>query len=323
MSETNGVRGKLTRPPAASGGGKPPLIFLATPMYGGMASVSYVHGLEHLCRILTVSGLQYHTQLMYNEALITRARNRIVMQFLKSEATHLFFIDADIGFSARDAKCLLEADLDVACGCYPMKNYGWEAVVDAVKAGKEAGDLAVAGARYAVNATPAGTNGALIQGFQKAGATFIEVQDAATGFLLIKREVIEALIKAFGKELEYIADYEPDVGQTHYKLFQADSDPTSPRELAKFMVLDAIIRRDDEALATAAEKYREAYELPPGRYLSEDYYFSRLWQRMGGKIYACLDCKLTHTGMHTWRGNLKELWKPEEVPAAELEVAAG
>lgn len=321
MTEQNDIRGKLTRPPAADTAAKPPKFFIATPAYGGMMTVSYVHGLEHLCRVLITSGLTYDLQLMYNEALITRARNRMVMQFLKSDCTHLFFVDADVGFGARDAKYLFEADEPVVCGCYPMKRHGWENIAAAAKAGKEAKALEVAGARYAVNAGQQGTNGAAIPGFTRNGCTFVEVMDAATGFLLIKREVIESMIKTFGKELEYVTDYEPDVGETHYALFDSRVDPSSPRELAKAAVLDAIVRRDNEALELAAEKYREHYETAPGRYLSEDYYFSRRWQQMGGKIYACLDCKLTHTGAYTWRGNLKELWQPEEAPAV-AEVAA-
>ena len=35
---------------------------------------------------------------LMNESLVTRARNALVWEFLQSDATHLMFIDSDIGF---------------------------------------------------------------------------------------------------------------------------------------------------------------------------------------------------------------------------------
>ena len=43
-----------------------------------------------------------------------------------------------------------------------------------------------------------------------------------------------------------------------------------------------------------------------GRYLSEDYAFSRRWQKLGGKIYADIGSTLTHVGPYRYTGHL---WK--------------
>ena len=40
------------------------------------------------------------------------------------------------------------------------------------------------------------------------------------------------------------------------------------------------------------------------RYLSEDYGFCRLWQKIGGKIYADVVSPLTHYGTYHFRGNI-------------------
>lgn len=289
MSGENGVtKGRIVRPPAQDGHKAPPKLFIATPAYGGQITTQYMQGLLHLVRSLDASGLQHVVHHMFNESLITRARNRLVAAFLRTDCTHLLFIDADVGFTARDVKYLVESDLEVVCGCYPMKAIGWQNVADAVKADKAIDQLRFAGARYAVNLTAQGTNGAQVDVHQRAGAEFLEVLDAATGFLLIKRDVIERFIAAYKTRIEYLADYEPDIGQTHHMVFQADRDPV--------------------ALAKGE----------PARYLSEDYWFSRMWQMMGGKIFLCLGAQLTHTGAYTFEGRVRDLLLLEEQPTPAI-----
>ena len=39
------------------------------------------------------------------------------------------------------------------------------------------------------------------------------------------------------------------------------------------------------------------------RYLSEDYFFCRLWQQLGGKIWLEPSIKLNHIGSYTFEGN--------------------
>ena len=43
------------------------------------------------------------------------------------------------------------------------------------------------------------------------------------------------------------------------------------------------------------------------RYLSEDYYFSRLWQECGGEIWADLAMPLTHFGSRAFKGHVGSL----------------
>jgi hypothetical protein len=283
------ITGRLKRPPAVDGAPPRPKIFIATPAYGGMVTVEFLVGFDHLCRSLDASGLEHVVGMLTKESLITRARNKLVADFLKTDCTHLFFIDADIGFKARDAKYLIEADLDVVCGCYPMKNLGWKNIAEAAQRGVKPEDLVIEGARYAANVPAPGANGAPIRGLQKLGTTFLEAQDAATGFLLIKRSAIERFIEHYRDRIQYMADYEPDYGQTHHMVFQADRDPM--------------------ALSKGE----------PARYLSEDYWFSRMWQMMGGQVWLCLGPELTHTGQFHFIGKPSTLFEqtksPEEAKA--------
>lgn len=276
---------RAMRPPNSDGAKAPPKLFIATPAYGGMVTMGYAVGLAATATMFQASGLECQLGQLCNESLITRARNRLVADFLKTDCTHMLFIDADIAFSPRDVKALVDADVEACCGAYPMKAVGWQNVIQAAQDGKSQEQCERAGARFAVNLTAPGTNGAAIQGMQKAGHTFIPVGDAATGFLLLRREVITRFIDRYRDEIAYVADYEPDMGQTHHMVFQAGPDPIA-------------VQRGE-----------------PPRYLSEDYWFSRKWQMMGGIVWLCLDVKLSHTGTYTFRGDIKGLFSETPMPA--------
>ena len=100
-------------------------IYLGMPMYGGMVSEATVHGLLELQQWSMSKKVGLRFQSMGNESLITRARNTIVSMMMDETdyvATHLLFIDADIGFSWKNVERLLCADKDVVCGIYPRKH---------------------------------------------------------------------------------------------------------------------------------------------------------------------------------------------------------
>ncbi len=45
------------------------------------------------------------------------------------------------------------------------------------------------------------------------------------------------------------------------------------------------------------------------RYLSEDYTFCRMWQKIGGDIWLDPNIKLNHVGQYVFSGNTKALFK--------------
>ena len=86
------------------------------PMYGGLLTEPTLHGLLELQSWSMKAGVQMRIQTMGNESLITRARNTLVSMMLDQTdfaATHLLFIDADIGFSWQNIERLICADKDV------------------------------------------------------------------------------------------------------------------------------------------------------------------------------------------------------------------
>src|SRR5579863_47084 len=267
-------------------------VLIGMPCYGGMMSMHTSEGLVDLCISLFGSGISFKRRLLGNESLITRARNILVAEFLQTDATHLLFLDADVGFRAQDVAAMFRGDWDVCVGAYPMKNYGWNLVHAAAKNGAKPEELPTLGALYAVNPTVKDANSRDISIVVKNGSKFLRVQDGATGFMLIKRECLDKYIEHYRKEIEYVADAKGYEGQIHHMVFQADRDP------------DTLARGE------------------MARYLSEDFWFCRQWQRMGGDVYLCLDARLSHTGTHTWVGDVSRLVQLDKEPEPEPNASA-
>lgn len=103
----------------------------------------------------------------------------------------------------------------------------------------------------------------------------VEVWDASTGFFCIKREVFEKMIVAY-----------PEM---HYK---NDSNISPTLQKYCYAFFDTMIDKDENG---------------DNRYLSEDYTFCRLWQRLGGEIWMDLSTKLNHVGSYTFEGDLSKI----------------
>jgi hypothetical protein len=96
-------------------------IYLATPSYDGKVTIPYALSLGHTACLMNSLGIAVEVQVNYGSALVVTERNRIMMKFLESDATHLLCIDADIGWPAQAVKNLLDCDLDICAGLYPCR----------------------------------------------------------------------------------------------------------------------------------------------------------------------------------------------------------
>jgi hypothetical protein len=158
-------------------------LMIATPCYGGQVTSHYLQSIVRLTRLATQIDLKFTLFSVDNESLITRARNRCVHTFLESDATHLMFVDADIGFSPFDVFRMLLHDEDIVVASYPKKGLDWEALVDRkVDSVLEARAITI---QHVVNVAS-----------ELEGSSLLEVLDAGTGFMVIKREVIDRMIEA-------------------------------------------------------------------------------------------------------------------------------
>ena len=167
----------------------PPFIYLATPCYGGMVNLHYMNSVLALQEACRARGIGLHVDLMGGDALITRARSRLAPRFLAhGQATHMMFIDADIGFLPENLFRLLAADRPVAAGVYPLKLIDWEKARRAAKS--DAPDLMAASLGYVLRFIPTPDNSVEVEG------GFAKVAYAGTGFLLIQRGAMQSIVNA-------------------------------------------------------------------------------------------------------------------------------
>ncbi len=239
-------------------------LFVATPMYGGMCAGTYTQSILQSAAVFSQNGVQAMYSFMFNESLITRARNGLAKNFLKTDCTHLMFIDADIGFNPADIIHMINADKDVICGIYPKKEINWQSVKQAMDRGTPQHELKYHTGAFVVN---------LVN--YEAEVTVpvnepVEIYNGGTGFMLIKREVLE-------KMQEFVPSYKNDVLDLNGTLTAAEQIP--------------------EFFATSIEP-------ETGRLLSEDYHFCRTWREIGGKVFAAPWCTLMHIGSYAFEGRL-------------------
>lgn len=158
-------------------------LFIATPMYGGIAKNNYTISLQNLIVKLSQAGHSVTTTTVGNESLITRARNTLAHKFIKSDFDALLFIDADHGWNADDVLRMVESGKDFIGAIYPMKGINWENVALAARIGKE--NLESYSGFFAIN---------LLQEEQHFNINEpFKVKDIGTGMLFLTRKVFEDL----------------------------------------------------------------------------------------------------------------------------------
>jgi hypothetical protein len=185
-------------------------LVVATPCFGGQISVLYAASLFKLQQeIRRYSGLTLKVLFKDGDALITRARSSLLAQFLTdATATHLLFVDADIGFEPEQVLRLIACGADMCAAVYPIKRIDWERMKRSIETA--APDPAAAALRYVFEVD----NPAAV--IERAG--FVKVRYAGTGFLMIRRSAIEAMC-ARHPELQYKREHSADDGADSDKRF--------------------------------------------------------------------------------------------------------
>lgn len=214
-------------------------VHFCVPCYGGMLTEGFFISMLKFMALANRFQLNFTVDTMVNESLIPRGRNSLVAKFLAFEpkSSHLMFVDADIAFEPEEMLKLIVADKDVVGGLYPKKALPVQYVVNKVPNSTKEGNL-------------------------------VSVSNLGTGFMLIKREAIEKLIRS-RPDLHYRDEIglDPKFAPYKYALFDTQIDPTTKE------------------------------------YLSEDYFFCKLWREHGGQIWADLTIKLDHVGHYKFGGD--------------------
>ena len=250
-------------------------LFFATPMYGGQCAGMFAKSVADLSALCTRYGIAIQFYFLFNESLITRARNYCADEFMRSECDHMIFVDSDIGFNPQDVIALMAMQIndpekyEIIGGPYPKKCISWEKIKFAVDKGVADQDPNVLErfvGDYVFN--------------PKSGTSSIqinepcEVLEIGTGFMMVTKAAMQKFADAYPQYM-----YKPDHVRTEafdgsreiMMYFQAEVDPKSKR------------------------------------YLSEDYWFCQKAQEAGIRTWFCPWMKMQHVGSYIFGGSLADL----------------
>jgi hypothetical protein len=244
-------------------------------MYGGACAGMFARSIADLSAICAQNGIPLQMYFLFNESLITRARNYCCDEFMRSPSQHLMFIDSDIGFNPQDVIALMALQAnepekyDIIGGPYPKKCISWEKIKTAVDKGVADEDPNVLEkfvGDYVFN--PKGGTQSIAIGEP------CEVLEIGTGFMMVTKPAMAKFAEAYKQYM-----YKPDHVRTEafdgsreiMQYFQAEIDPKSKR------------------------------------YLSEDYWFCQKAQEIGLKTWFCPWMKMQHVGTYIFGGSLADL----------------
>jgi len=208
---------------------------------------------------------------LLKSSLVTQGRNLCVAEFLNhpDNYDYLLFIDSDIDFEAKTIFKMIGADKDIIACPYPMKMLDTEKMWRKLKNTdtiKTQDDLLRAGYTFPVKLD--------VDKEINMEHGVIEVSHAPTGCMLIKREVIEKMIKQYPD----LKIYQPTVfngkevsKENFYNLFDTLHDPETKR------------------------------------YFGEDFGFCQRWTDMGGKVFIYALDYITHVGEYQYCGRFYDL----------------
>ena len=258
-------------------------IFVATPMYGGQCAGMYTKACIDLATMCANYGVECRFFFIFNESLITRARNYLVDEFLRAEGfTHLMFIDSDINFNPKDVlslAVLCNDERPIIGGPYGKKCIAWERIRHAVDAGiadENPDELSKFVGDFVFNP---------VQGTKELQINEpVEVLEIGTGFMMAQREVFSRWKDAY-PQFNYKPDHNRSEHFTGDRYIHAYFDTVIDNE--KYMPMGSSNNSD--------------------RYLSEDYAFCQLARHIGEKIYLCPWMQLGHVGTYVFDGTMSDL----------------
>jgi hypothetical protein len=252
-----------------------PGLVILTPCYNSTVFVSYMESLIQTFAMCKEFGLRMKVHFCKNDSLVSRARNNLVAKAMTDKnMTHMLFIDADITWDPIDIIKLILADKGVVGGIYPIKNYNWgnfsedPDFVRKIMAKKQNSQLnnmmtdlqflKTNMVKYNVNYESSVLN---------VTNNLAKVRHLATGFMMIKRAVIESMMRGFPD-----TKYTDDVGFL-----------TGDENNFAYALFDCGVEE--------------------GHYFSEDWLFCHRWTKMGGGVYIDVTINLDHTGIETFKGS--------------------
>jgi hypothetical protein len=204
-------------------------LVVATPCFGGQVSCIYASSIFHLqSAVRSRSNIDLKVQMRDGDALITRARANLVTLFLDDpQATHLLFVDADIGFEPEQVFRLIESGADVVAGVYPIKRVNWNKARRMLESNRPKAPSAALDYVLEIDDPD---HVAVVNGFTR-------VRYAGTGFLMIRRHVFTRMCQhpAYAS-LQFFREHSLDAlagNLNRFALFECMIDPATGTYLSE------------------------------------------------------------------------------------------
>ena len=201
-------------------------VFVATPCFGGMVTQRYMQATIGLLLLGQAHGFHVSIELLGYDSLIPRSRNTLLAKFMDTPtATHLLFVDADIGFEPAQVERMLGFDQDLIAGMYPLKLIDWSSA--AVHRAQHGESLESAPIRFV--GTPC--EGRDLE--RQDG--FVTGLYGGTGFMMIRRQAVTRMIEAY-PQTRYTATHTSSTlrrSDHFYALFDCMIEPESGHYLSE------------------------------------------------------------------------------------------
>lgn len=202
-------------------------LVIATPAYGRQLTALYASSVLSFMEAAQKASLPVEVAVQSGDALVSRARQDLVTRFLETpQATHLLFVDADIGFSPEQVFRLLEFNVEMAAGVYPYKHLNLDKVRQAheKKGSVRRAEFWDYGVEFENPAKVEIKNG------------FVKALYSGLGFALIRKSTFQKMIKQY-PELKYTGGFLPSdpfpQSQNRYALFNEFIDEATGRYLSE------------------------------------------------------------------------------------------
>jgi len=209
-------------------------VFLAIPSYDGTVTHTFIDSFIASLAECGANDIGVRYKIWVGNCYVEQARNYLIREFLKSDCTDMLFIDADVAWDASKVPQILSYDKDIVAGIYPYKS----------------NELNFP----AIWKNPVRWDGDLL-----------EMQGVPTGFLRIRRNVLEKFIEKFPERLTRQLNPDGSVKDEYYHIFRC-------------------FQRGE-------------------MWFGEDYNFCYEWAEMGGSLWAMPDVQFLHTGRKCFEGN--------------------
>jgi hypothetical protein len=230
----------------------------------------------HTCNLLESLNIKVCVEFCKNDSLVSRARNNLIAKAMSNQdVTHILFIDSDITWDAMDVVKLIISDKGLVGGSYPLKRYFWNNIIDNPetsikkmidrKNNSQLKDMISNEQMVQYNLVNYNLN--YLDSYLTIDNNLTKVKHIATGFMMIKRNTITQMSKAYPQ-----TKYTDDVGF----LIGSENDYA-------YALFDCGVEE--------------------GHYFSEDWLFCHRWMKMGGNIYLDVSINLTHTGLEDFKGS--------------------